>query len=79
MLVQLVGHGRCTLAQRLARHDVTWSDVGLVVSGAATAAFDDGRVYEVRAGELFCIPPVPHDSWVVGTQPYVSRSLMPRL
>jgi quercetin dioxygenase-like cupin family protein len=46
--------------------------VGLVVSGTATAAFDDGRVYELKAGSLFYIPPVPHDSWVVGDQPYVS-------
>ena len=46
--------------------------VGLVLSGAATAAFDDGTVIELRAGELFYIPPVPHDSWVVGDEPYVS-------
>jgi hypothetical protein len=46
--------------------------VGLVLSGTATAAFDDGRVIELRAGELFYIPPVPHDSWVVGDEPYVS-------
>jgi quercetin dioxygenase-like cupin family protein len=46
--------------------------VGLVLSGTATAAFDDGRVVELRAGELFYIPPVPHDSWVVGDVPYVS-------
>ncbi len=46
--------------------------VGLVLSGRATAAFDDGRVFELRAGELFYIPPIPHDSWVVGDQPYVS-------
>jgi quercetin dioxygenase-like cupin family protein len=46
--------------------------VGLVVSGIATAAFDDGRVIELRPGELFYIPPVPHDSWVVGSEPYVS-------
>ena len=46
--------------------------VGLVLSGAATAAFDDGRVVELRAGELFYIPPVPHDSWVIGDKPYVS-------
>ena len=46
--------------------------VGLVVSGTATAAFDDGRVVELHAGELFHIPPIPHDSWVVGDQPYVS-------
>jgi hypothetical protein len=46
--------------------------VGLVISGTATAAFDDGRVIELKAGELFYIPPVPHDSWVVGDEPYVS-------
>jgi quercetin dioxygenase-like cupin family protein len=46
--------------------------VGLVISGTATAAFDDGRVIELRAGELFYIPPIPHDSWVVGVEPYVS-------
>ncbi len=46
--------------------------VGLVVSGTATAAFADGRVIELRAGELFYIPPEPHDSWVVGGVPYVS-------
>ena len=40
--------------------------VGLVLSGTATAALDDGRVIELRAGELFYIPPIPHDSWVVG-------------
>ena len=46
--------------------------VGLVLSGAATAAFDDERVVELRAGELFYIPPVPHNSWVVADEPYVS-------
>jgi quercetin dioxygenase-like cupin family protein len=46
--------------------------VGMVVSGIATAAFEDGRVYELKAGEVFYIPPVPHDSWVIGDVPYVS-------
>lgn len=46
--------------------------VGLVVSGCATAAFDNGQVVEMHAGELFYIPPTPHDSWVVGDEPYVS-------
>ena len=46
--------------------------VGLVLTGAATAALDDGRVFELRAGELFYIPPVPHDSWVIGNEQYVS-------
>jgi quercetin dioxygenase-like cupin family protein len=46
--------------------------LGLVVAGTATAAFADGRVIEMRAGDLFYIPPEPHDSWVVGNEPYVS-------
>ena len=46
--------------------------VGFVLSGTATVAFDDGRVIELKTGELFYVPPVPHDSWVVGNEPYVS-------
>ena len=50
--------------------------VGLVVSGVATVAFADGRVIEMRPGQLFHVPAVPHDSWVVGDEPYVSLHLM---
>jgi quercetin dioxygenase-like cupin family protein len=46
--------------------------VGLVLSGTGTAAFDDGTIVELRAGELFHIPATPHDSWVIGDEPYVS-------
>jgi quercetin dioxygenase-like cupin family protein len=46
--------------------------VGLVVSGRAVAAMSDGRVIELRPGSLFYIPPVAHDSWVVGDEPYIS-------
>ncbi len=46
--------------------------VGLVVSGTATAAFEDGQIVELEAGQLFHIPPDRHDSWVVGDAPYVS-------
>jgi len=48
--------------------------VGMVLSGCATAAMEDGTVHELRAGTVFYIPPGPpgHDSWVVGTEPYVS-------
>ena len=55
------GQRRCTVAH-----------VGLVVTGTATAAFENGEVTELTAGKLFYIPPVPHDSWVVGDEPYVS-------
>jgi len=50
----------------------TVEHVGLVLSGAATVAFPDGRVIELRAGALFHVPAVPHDSWVVGDEDYVS-------
>jgi len=46
--------------------------VGLVLAGVATAAFEDGRVIELRPGSLFHIPAAPHDSWVVGETEYVS-------
>jgi len=56
-----LGQTRCTVEH-----------VGLVLSGAATVAFEDGRVVELRTGDLFYVPPVPHDSWVLGDVPYVS-------
>jgi hypothetical protein len=56
-----VGTKRCTVAH-----------VGLVVSGMATAALEDGRVFELRAGNFFYIHQIPHDSWVIGNEPYVS-------
>jgi mannose-6-phosphate isomerase-like protein (cupin superfamily) len=49
--------------------------VGLVVSGSATAAMADGTIHEMRAGDLFYVPP-GHDSWVVGDEPYVSLHFM---
>ncbi len=45
--------------------------VGLVVSGCVVAAMDDGRLVEMKAGDLFYVAP-GHDSWVVGEEPYVS-------
>jgi quercetin dioxygenase-like cupin family protein len=55
-----VGAARCSVEH-----------VGLVLAGSATVAFED-RVIEMRPGELFYVPAVPHDSWVVGSEPYVS-------
>lgn len=46
--------------------------VGLVLSGRATAAMADGTVHELTPGTIFHIPPVAHDSWVIGDEPYVS-------
>ena len=46
--------------------------VGMVVSGCATAAMQGGETTEMRAGDIFYVPDHPHDSWVVGDEPYVS-------
>ncbi|MCI0665304.1 MAG: GNAT family N-acetyltransferase [Acidobacteria bacterium] len=46
--------------------------IGMVISGTATAAMKDGEIYELVPGTVFYIPPIPHDSWVVGDDPYVS-------
>jgi quercetin dioxygenase-like cupin family protein len=46
--------------------------VGMVVSGRAVAALADGTEIELTPGSLFYIPPIAHDSWVVGDEPYVS-------
>jgi len=46
--------------------------VGIVISGRAMAAMEDGTEVELTPGTLFYIPPVPHDSWVIGDEPYVS-------
>jgi hypothetical protein len=50
----------------------TVEHVGLVLAGTAAVAFEDGRVVKLRAGELFHVPPYPHDSWVIGEDEYVS-------
>ena len=46
--------------------------VGLVVSGRCAVAFEDGTVMELSPGDLFHVPGVPHDSWVIGDEQYVS-------
>ena len=54
----------------------TVEHVGMVLTGTATVAFEDGRVIELKEGSAFHVPAVPHDSWVVGDRPYVSLHLM---
>ncbi len=46
--------------------------VGMVLSGSAMAALKDGAEVALTAGSLFYVPPVAHDSWVIGDEPYVS-------
>jgi hypothetical protein len=60
------------VGRRLGLTRCTVEHVGLVLEGAAVAAMDDGRVFQLTAGTLFCIPGEPHDSWVVGEHRYVS-------
>jgi hypothetical protein len=33
---------------------------------------DEDNVIDLTPGMIFYIPPEPHDSWVVGDEPYVS-------
>ena len=61
---QALGQSRCQVEH-----------VGLVLTGSATAAMEDGRVHTLSAGDIFYTPP-GHDSWVVGDQPYVSVHLL---
>ena len=56
-----VGEDRCSVEH-----------VGLVLAGRAAVGFADGSMTELSAGNLFYIPPVPHDSWVIGDEQYVS-------
>jgi quercetin dioxygenase-like cupin family protein len=87
---ELVNMGRMTVGRATYQPGWKWSvhvgaalgqstclveHVGMVVSGCAVAAMDDGRVIEMRAGDVFYIPP-GHDSWVVGDEPYVSLHFM---
>jgi len=49
--------------------------VGLVLSGQAVAKMEDGREFVMRPGDFFYVPP-GHDSWVVGSEPYVSLHIL---
>jgi hypothetical protein len=56
----LVGLSTCQVAH-----------VGMVISGRAMVAMEDGTTYELAPGDLFAIAP-GHDSWVIGEEPYIS-------
>jgi hypothetical protein len=60
------------VGRALGQQRCTVEHVGFVVSGTATAGFEDGRVDILEAGKRFYVPPDPHDSWVVGNERYVS-------
>jgi class 3 adenylate cyclase len=44
---------------------------GVALSGAARFRLDDGTEFDVRAGDVFDIPP-GHDNWVLGDEPAIS-------
>ncbi len=67
--------GRALGSQSLGSKTCSVEHVGIVLSGRATAAMDDGRVIEMKPGDVFYIPP-GHDSWVIGEEPYVSLHLL---
>ena len=88
---ELVNIGGMTIGRATYEPGWRWSDdvgptvgskwcsvehLGLVLEGTATAAFQDGKVWELTPGTLFHIPPEPHDSWVVGDQRYVSLHVL---
>ena len=85
---ELVRLGGMTIGRATYQPGWTWSvhvgrgakscmveHVGLVVAGRATAAMDDGRIIEMKPGDVFYIAP-GHDSWVVGNEAYVSLHFM---
>jgi quercetin dioxygenase-like cupin family protein len=45
--------------------------IGYVLKGRVAVAMDDGRVFELAAGDYFYTAP-GHDSWVLGSEPYQS-------
>lgn len=63
------------VGQALGKTSCDVEHVGIVIAGRATAAMDDGKVIEMRPGDIFYIEP-GHDSWVVGDEPYVSLHLL---
>ena len=65
---ELVHLGGMTIGRATYEAGWKWSE-------HATAAMDNGPVTEMRAGDLFYIPP-GHDSWVIGDGQYVSLHLM---
>jgi hypothetical protein len=46
--------------------------LGMVLSGSATVVFSDDDITTLIEGDVFYVPPKPHDSWVVGDEDYIS-------
>jgi len=46
--------------------------LGMVLNGCATVVFSDDDITTLIEGDVFYVPPKPHDSWVVGDEDYIS-------
>ena len=46
--------------------------LGFVLSGSASVAFRKEETHILEEGDLFYVPPMPHDSWVIGDEEYIS-------
>ncbi len=55
----------------LGRSSCPMRHLGYTLSGVLHVEMDDGRSLEVRAGDVFDIPP-GHDKWVVGDEPWAT-------
>ncbi len=52
---------------------------GVVLSGHGVVAYENGIQVDLMPGKAFHITTTPHDSWVVGDQPYVSLHVLKRV
>ena len=44
----------------------------MVLSGSAMVDFKDGKIHTVNKGDIFYLFSRPHNSWVVGSEYYIS-------
>ena len=49
---------------------------GAVLSGHGAVEYEDGARLDLLPGAVFHITSTPHDSWVVGQEPYVSLPIL---
>ena len=47
-----------------------------MLSGHGAIQYEDGRQLDLLPGTVFHITTTPHDSWVVGDEPYVSLHVL---
>lgn len=59
------------VGRALGAKSCTVEHVGMFLSGRATATMDDGRVIEMKGGDVSYIAS-GHDSWEFGKEPHVS-------